>query len=267
MIECVTQNCHGSFAACRSLVTPVSRIEIVTLARFGTNRPPSSAPPCCRTLAVARPCRHPPLSFSLFYKTSKTARPQHKRVNSNKQHSPRRYSRPLPLSRHADRPATYRNMSPANPGFQPRLAVIRLLSPATTDIRRCHFRCFIKHRKRLAQTGNPTATYCTISPPTILRPLRPRHIPQRFCRSANPPRNRPALLSYACCPIGVAGHHPVVVCSAPPRLRRSIAPTNANPITSCMYRGTVCSENLFRTTASPRHCRPCDTESSPPSEK
>ena len=38
-----------------------------------------------------------------------------------------------------------------------------------------------------------------ISPPTILRPLRPRHIPQRFCRSANPPRNRPALLSYACC--------------------------------------------------------------------
>ena len=86
--------------------------------------PKQHAPPCCRTLAVAQPRHHPPLSFSLFYKTSKTARPNRQPDGDILQYFSADDPSPTPPAAHS---ATFLQIC-KSAAESPLLAVVRLLS-------------------------------------------------------------------------------------------------------------------------------------------
>ena len=126
---------------------------------------------------------------------------------NDKQHTPRPHSSLIPpaASKRLAQTDTECPTPSAKTTLRPALLSSACCRPLLPPSARCHFRCFIKHRKRLVQTGNPTATYCNISPPTILRPLRPRHqnASSKLAPSARhavpKQHSAPPLLSSACC--------------------------------------------------------------------
>ena len=105
---------------------------------------------------------------------------------NDKQHTPRPHSSLIPpaASKRLAQTGTESSTPSAKTTLRPALLSSACCRPPLPPSARCHFRCFIKHRKRLAQCQQPDSDilqYFSVGEPS---PVHPRHQEQPVSNGA-----------------------------------------------------------------------------------